>query len=558
MKLNIKRTINAKISSDQIIDYLLKDRGISDKKIFFNPPHPTDIHFEDFFEDTSSFKKNRTNVLTLLNDIKKSGNAIVVYTDYDADGITGGAILWETLYLLGFNAMPYVPNRKTEGYGFSKKGIDAVKKQFNPALIISVDHGIVAHEQIAYAKSLGVPIIITDHHQKLDRKHDDAMAVFHTDKLSGSGVAYFFAKELYENFNPPAGGSNFKLLENNFSSDYLALASIGTISDLVSLVGPARSITKHGLAAFKKINRAGVNELLKEAGIADRDITPYEVGFIIAPRINAFGRLGHALDALRLLCTKQEKRAYELAQMAGETNRMRQELVEKALKEAEQMVDTNKKLIIIYSQNWEEGIIGLIASRIAEKFYRPTIAMTKSDGFAKASARSVGTFDITAFLRSLKDYLVDVGGHKAAAGFTIETKYISKFIKKSEEKAKSMLSDSDLVRHINVDAQIPLSVATTKLAQNLEKLAPFGIGNPKPLFYSQGKLIEARLLGKKNDHLKIHIKDKDSFPLEVIFFNEGKKFADLSRGQKMSIVYNLAIDRWNEGEKLKGFGKLIL
>lgn len=555
MRLNIKRKIADNTDSEDIVTLLLKDRGINNRAEFITPPNPTTIDFSFFFAENKTFKKNRDLILKKLQTIREKKKTIVVYTDYDADGITGGAILWETLHLLGFKAMPYVPNRKTEGYGFSKAGIDSVKKQLDPALIISVDHGIVAHDKIAYAKTLGIPIIVTDHHQKLDKKHDDAYAVFHTDKLSGSGVAYFFAKEIYENFKSQM--SNVKRLENNFSSDYLVLASIGTIADMVPLTGAARSVVKYGLLSFKNISRSGISELLKESGIAGRDITPYEVGFIIAPRINAFGRLGHALDALRLLCTKQEKRAYELAQMAGETNKKRQFLVEKALEEAEKMANKNKKLIILYSQKWEEGIIGLIASKIAEKYYRPTIVITKSDGFAKASARSIQGFDITTFLRGLKDYLVDVGGHKAAAGFTIEIKNIDEFIKVAQKKADELLNDADLTPQLNIDLQIALSNVSMSLALELEKLDPYGVGNPKPVFYSTGEIIDARLIGKNSNHLKLSIKDQNSFPLEIIFFNEGAKFTTLSLGQKINVAYTIEIDRWNGSERVKGMGRYL-
>ncbi|HLL61042.1 MAG TPA: DHH family phosphoesterase, partial [Candidatus Nitrosocosmicus sp.] len=256
MKLNIKRTITEDLKPEEILDLLLEDRGIKEDQDFLNPKHPKDISLKDFFEDSVRFQKDMDKTVSLLNDIKKTGKKVVVYTDYDADGITGGAILWETFFLLGFNAMPYVPHRHLEGYGFSKKGIDAVKEKFDPALIISVDHGIAAAEKITYAKSLGIPIVITDHHMKSSVNPDDALAIFHTDKLSGSGVSYFFSKELYKHFK--LDSKNIAKLESHFESDYLNLATVGTIADLVPLVGPSRSLVKHGLKNFKSCCRPGI------------------------------------------------------------------------------------------------------------------------------------------------------------------------------------------------------------------------------------------------------------------------------------------------------------
>jgi single-stranded-DNA-specific exonuclease len=288
MKLNIKRTVGKDVSTDKILAFLLKDRGITADQEFLNPPHPKDIDFSSFFPKSFNFDKKFEKVIELLQKIKEENRTIIVYTDYDADGITGGAILWETLHLLDLKVMPYVPDRKTEGYGFSEKGIDAVKEKYDPALIISVDHGIMGHEQISYAKSLGISVIVTDHHQKGETEPEAAFAIFHTDKLSGSGVSYFFSKKIFDSFPSPT--TNYQLLTTNFSGDYLALASVGTIADLVPVVGASRSVVKYGLEAFAKTRRHGILHLLKQAQIADKEISPYEIGFIIAPRINAFGR----------------------------------------------------------------------------------------------------------------------------------------------------------------------------------------------------------------------------------------------------------------------------
>ncbi|MBI3366063.1 DHH family phosphoesterase [Candidatus Roizmanbacteria bacterium] len=467
MKFTFKYEIkpNDKVSSDEIVNLILKHRNIKNIKEFLNPPSPLSIQISDF-----GFKKEIKTTLGLLKKIKKNNQTIVVYTDYDADGITGGAILWETLHLLGFNVMPYVPHRKLEGYGFSIKGIDAVKKQFDPALIISVDHGITAKEKVTYSKSIGIPIIITDHHLKPEKIPSDAKAIFHIPDLSGSGVSYFFSKMIFDHFKHKT--SHLSLLTANFHSDYPSLASIGTIADLVPLTGPSRSLVKYGLEAFSQTKRPGLKAILKEAGIEGKKITPYEIGFIIAPRINAVGRLEHAIDALRLLCTRDPEKAHKLAANVGEKNRERQDMVTAAVKEAKEIVNsqnslTLNKLIILVSKTWHEGIIGLIASKIAEEYYRPTIVITQSDGYFKGSARSISSFHITDFLRSLKKYLVDVGGHKGAAGFTIEKEKLDEFIEKTQKEANKLISEKDLKRKIEADIKIPLSKVILSIKERL-------------------------------------------------------------------------------------------
>ncbi|MDO9027693.1 MAG: single-stranded-DNA-specific exonuclease RecJ [Candidatus Roizmanbacteria bacterium] len=556
MKITFKKEIKStdKFTNDEIVKLLIKNRHIKNLDEFLNPLSPLSVSLLDFDQKyQQSFKK----VLELLKNIKKNDQMIVVYTDYDADGITGGAILWETLYLLGFKVMPYVPHRKLEGYGFSKKGIDNVKKLFNPTLIISVDHGITKVEEIKYAASLGIKIIVTDHHLKGEKIPKKAEAIFHIPALSGSGVAYFFAKEIFLQFKSPT--TNYKLLTTNFSSDYLALATIGTIADLVPLTGPSRSVVKHGLQAFKKIKRVGLKQIIKESGIENKDITPYDIGFIIAPRINAIGRLEHAIEALRLLCTTDIKRAEKLAKHIGLTNRERQDLVIEAVEEARLRLKASagkqkklSKIIILVSDHWHEGIIGLIASKIAEEFYRPTLVITKSEENYKGSARSIPSFHITEFLHSLKKYIIDVGGHKQAAGFTLEKNQLDLFVTAVRDRSEKLIKDKDLERKIEADLKIPLAKINLSLVKSLEVLEPFGIGNPTPTFYSQGELVDAKLFGKTNNHLKIFIKDNNSFPLELIVFNQADKFKELSRGNLINVVYTLEIDRWNGRERLRG------
>lgn len=573
MKITFQKEIKKQdeITAKKILETILKNRQIKNINEFLNPTSPLKISILDF---DKSFKDQIKKVILILDEIKKNNQIIVVYTDYDADGITGGAIVWETFHLLGFKVMPYVPDRKKEGYGFSITGIDNVIKEFNPALIISVDHGITKIKEVEYAKNKGIKIIITDHHLKKETI-PLADAVFHIPALSGSGVGYFFAKEIFNYFKFQT--THYSLLTTYFSNDYLALASIGTIADLVPLIGPSRSIVKFGLETFPKIKRFGIKNILKQAGIEEKKITSYEVGFIIAPRINAVGRLKNAIDALRLLCTTNNKKAYELAHQIGNLNQERQDLVSRSVEEAKKMLinryfkktDSIKiekallnqkqiktaipKLIVLSSNHWHEGIIGLIASKIAEEFYRPTIVMTKTDGHYKGSARSIPSFHITEFLRSLKEYLIDVGGHAQAAGFTVEADKCNNFVTAVQKLSSQMIRDKDLEKVILVDIKIPISKISLEMVKELEKLEPFGVGNSRPTFLSEAVLTDAKLFGKKNEHLKIFVSEPNNHQsLELIAFNKGEIFNTLSRGQKITIIYSLEIDRWNGKERLRG------
>jgi len=555
MNIHIKRTIGEKETDEQIIAHLIKDRGIKDVVSFLAPRHPTEIALGSFFEDKKTFQKNWTKFIILLKKIKKDSAMIVVYMDYDADGITGGAVMWETLHKLGFKVMPFVPDRKLEGYGFSEKGIDRVRKEFNPALIISVDHGIVAHEKITYAKKLGIQIVVTDHHQKKKTEPEDALLVFHTDKLSGSGVAYFVAKEIYNSLKK----SDDKLLDLSFqfTNDYLSLASIGTIADLVPLVNESRSVAKYGLEAFSKTKKAGLREILVEARLDNKKISTYDVGYIIAPRINVFGRLEHGLEALRLLCTGSPKQAHELASRGGKINKNRQDIVETSVQQAIEQVDSSSKIIIVYSDQWEEGVIGLIASKLMNLYYRPVIVMTQSDGFVKGSARSVSGINITAFLRDLQNLLIDVGGHAAAAGFSIAAAQVDEFTKKAQQKAQKEIKKALLVKKIHADVALPLKKVSLNLAKKILSLEPFGIGNPTPTFLSQGIIQDIVSVGKDGSHIKLLLRDEDIF-LELIYFRGAEEAKKLKRGAAVKILYNLQVDEWNGKEKVKGIVKYAI
>lgn len=510
---------------DDIIGILLKNRGIKTKKekeVFLHPPYPPHLtKLPDLDKAVHRVKK-----------AIKNKESIVVYADYDADGITAGAIMWEALHILGANAMPYIPHRVEEGYGLSMKGIDAVREQFDPSLIITVDHGITAWEKVEYAKSLGIDVIISDHHVK--PKKLPRCTIVHTTELSGAGVSWVLAKEL--------------------GQASLELAAIGTIADMVPLVGHNRSIATYGLAALNDTKRVGLEALIADAGLTKGSLDVYAVSHMLAPRINAMGRLEHAMDALRLLCTKQPEKAKLLAQHLGLKNRERQKLTEETLVHAlkgltlRRQGETLRKLVFVAHSSYNPGVIGLVAGKLVEEYYRPAIVVSQGEVYSKASARSVNGFNIVEAIRSCADLLVDVGGHPMAAGFTVETKNLTKLQQRLEKLAERELDEDTLTRTLKIDMEIPLDAVTPALYKEIQKLAPFGFGNPEPVFATRGVKVEsARLVGKGGKHLKLRLA---SGP-EAIAFNFGHLYGDLQSHPTIDLAYTIALDTWNGNSRLQ-------
>ncbi len=516
---------------NDIISLILKNRGLATKKEIDEFLHPHDP-FTLNADDVGIEPRALMSAVTRLKKAIKNKESIVVYADYDADGITAGAIMWETLYGLGAHVMPYIPHRVEEGYGLSTKGIDAVREEFDPSLIITVDHGITAKEKVAYAKKMGIDVIVTDHHVKPEALPD--CTIVHTTQLSGAGVSWFLAKE--------------------FGKPDTALAAIGTIADMVPLVGANRSIAKYGLISLNQTKRVGLFALIVDAGLAKGELGTYDVSHMIAPRLNAMGRLEHALDALRLLCTKRSDKASLLAQKLGLTNRERQKLTEDTVVHALDLVPkSSKKLIFVAHASYNQGVIGLVAGRLVEQFYRPAIVVSVGDGYSKASARSVAGFNIVEAIRSCSDILVDVGGHPMAAGFTVETKNLKKLQSRLEKLAEEALDEEKLTRKLRIDAEIPLDAVSEALWESIQAFAPFGFGNPEPVFATRNVTIKViRLVGKDGKHLKLRLTSHVSrLTFDAIAFNFGALYGQLQPGAEAAIAYSIDLDRWNGNKRLQ-------
>lgn len=537
------------MTPDQIIVQLLSKRKIEDIPLFLAPPHPLTFSLVSL-----GFAKELKILLAQLQTCKDKNKTVIVYTDYDADGITGGSVLWETLHILGFKTYPYVPHRQSEGYGFSLKGIDAVIEKYHPGLIVSVDHGISAAEQIQYASDKGISVIVTDHHTKPTLLPTSAKAIIHCPLVSGSGLAYITALDIWRHFD-----AQNETLKQLFTIDFLALASLGTIADLVPLTGYSRSITKYGLQAFSHATKPGIKELLAVSGLSDTEISTYHAGFALAPRINAVGRLSHAIEAVRMLCTKDSGKAKTLAHEAQIHNTTRQKMVDLAVEEAFISIEETKipKLILQKNENWNEGIIGLISSKITERYHRPSIVMTKTEDGWKGSARSVKGFDITAFLRSLQ-MLKHVGGHQQAGGFSLTHDQLGDFEKRIKLLMKEVPEPRE--KELSVDMNISLSCVSEKLVDALQQLMPFGIGNPTPVFQSKVNVLFVKNMGKKQEHLKFISQDpvERMKQLECVYFSpsdDQKKI--IIAGSTLSIIYTIDAPYWQGKRQLKCFIKVV-
>ena len=526
-----------KFKINELIDLLLNNRGITTKKekeAFLNPQLES-VTPKGVGIDLSQLKKALTRIKKAIDKKEQ----IIVFGDYDVDGITGSAILWETLHVLGAKVLPYIPNRVEEGYGLSTIGIQNLKTQIaDVSLIITTDNGIVAHDAVNFANELGIDVIITDHHT-LDDKKPKAFAIIHTTKLCGAGVAWLLAKQLKD------GGDI-----------HLELATLGTVADLVPLTGANRAIVKEGLKLLPQTKRVGLQELYKSAGLQKEIFTPYEIGFVIGPRLNASGRIESAMDSLRLLCTKKCDRAQELAAKLELVNKERQQLLKEAREDAILKIRTQKSiknLLIVIHESYQEGIIGLVAGKLVEEFYRPAIVIAKREKQSKASVRSISGFNIIEFLRLHTEHFVNVGGHPMAAGFKVETEKLEILQKILEEKAAEMVTEELLVRSLHIDCELPFAAITKKLYQAIQQLGPFGMGNPEPVFATKSVVIsDIRVLGKEGSHLKLFVREAvGNKEFEAIGFGMGSLAADLHVGDTIDIAYTIDENVWRDKVKLQ-------
>ncbi|MBP6913792.1 MAG: single-stranded-DNA-specific exonuclease RecJ [Candidatus Levybacteria bacterium] len=526
-------------TKEEIIKLLLENRGIKNSfstENFLSPKLET-ITQEAVGIDTKEVEKT----IVLIKKTIKENKGIIIYGDYDVDGICGTAILWETIFSFYKNVYPYIPHRIDEGYGLSIAGIENCKKQNKDiGLIITVDNGIVAEKPVQYAKKEGIRVVISDHHTK-GKTLPLADAVIHTTELCGAGVAYLLSTELRKEFNIP------------MSNVHLELVALATVADLVPLHRHNRTFLKHGIMALRETKREGLLALFAEGKVDNKFIDTYQIGHIIAPRLNASGRISHALDSLRLICTTNKTRALELAKLLHNVNQERQSLTIKSSEHAKASVIDRKgdleNLIFVSDQSYEQGVVGLIASRLVEEFYRPSIAVSIGGKVSKGSARSIPGVNIIELIRSVPGLDFEAGGHPMAAGFSIDTEKLDTFEKELVKKAKEIKKEL-FDRLLSIDLELSFSAISTDLYYSLQALSPFGMGNPTPLFMTKAVSIASlSRVGKEGNHLQV-LFEKDGDFFKGIQFNL-KNIETFQVGEMVNIAYTIELNEWRGSKNIQ-------
>lgn len=512
--------------TDDLIEQLLINRGIINKEVFFSPK----LSLYDGDLEIPGIKKAQ-------NRIKKAiekGEQIVIYGDYDVDGICASAILYKGLASIGAKVLPYIPHREKEGYGLANVGLEFARDS-GASLVITVDNGIVAIEQAKYAKSIGLDLIITDHHLP-GEKRPEAFEIIHSTKMCGASVAWCLLKGI---------------ISKELHTELLQFAAIATVCDLMLLKDLGRAFVVEGLKILRKTSNMGLNFLISESGIEKGELGTYEIGYVLGPRLNAIGRLEHAIDALRLVCTKDQIKAKRLAKLLCQTNTARQQMTQEATDEARLLIDGSKKIHILKSGKWAQGIIGLIAGKITEEFARPAIAIFMGETISKGSARSVSGVNIIEIIRSCSDILINVGGHPGAAGFSIENKHIKIFTERIEKLVADLPDEVEKV--LEIDAEVDRDKLSKKLISQLDTFEPFGFGNPRPIFATYNmKASDIKTVGA-GKHLKLKVEDpeRSEGSLDAIAFGMGQLASSLKTGQLIDLAYNLELNKFNGSEKLQ-------
>jgi single-stranded-DNA-specific exonuclease len=515
----------------EIIKLLLKNRQISQKDTdsFLKPINPQKLEPKYFGVNAESLCQTAQ----IIQDHINKGSQILIYGDYDVDGITATAILWQVLYQQGAKVLPFVPDREADGYGIKADSFFRIQsdKNLHFDLLITVDNGIVAGKELDKILKSGTQIIIIDHHVSDDSLPKEISTV-HSTLTSGSVLSWLVASQI------------------NKSSD-LGLAALGAVTDCMPLNTVNRNIVFHGLQSLRLQPNPGIKKLIQSSGSKQDSLTTYDLGFILGPRINAVGRLSNPTDALRLLCSQTTQQANKFVSILDGYNKERQSLQQESLILAEKNINSKDKLLFVADNSFHPGVIGLIAGRLTEKYYLPSIVISVDNEISKGSCRSIKELNIIETLRQFSDLFIDLGGHAGAAGFSIKTENIHKIQQKITKFVNQKLADCELKPERFIDAEMKLNAVTVKNCRLVKKLEPFGVGNPDPVFlFKQVRVVEKRLLGSTADHLKLKIDDpttpqKENIIVDSIAFKKGDYDSKIKVGDLIDFTANLSLNIWN-------------
>lgn len=536
---NVKKYDNDKINElmqkyniSEMLAKLIISREIEDVDMFLNGTLD-DLKDPYRMKDMDKFVKR-------VEEAIDKNEKICIYGDYDVDGITSITIMYKFLTSIGANVMYYLPDRLLEGYGLNKKALDNIKEE-GAKLVITVDCGITAIDEVNYAKSIELDMCITDHHECAEVLPDAICIVNPKQKddntfsmLAGVGVAFKCITALAKKYN----------LSYDSYIKYLDIVALGTISDIVPLVDENRIISKYGLEMMNDTKNVGLKALLNTINFKTVDSTM--VSFGMAPRINACGRMGNARVAVELLLEKDKQKADNLAIELNNQNTQRQQVEKKIFQAAEKMIQKDhldlKNSIVLYNENWHNGVIGIVASRLVNIYYKPVILLTKENGVVRGSGRCPIDFSLYDTLTKCKELLIQFGGHELAAGLSIEENKIEEFTSKFEEVVTESIT-GEPKQIIPVDERIDYRDLNIQLLKDINTLRPYGQSNKEPVFMYKGLKVNSIRTIKEDKHLKLTLRD-DKYQIEALAFSQGNRRDELRLGDKIDVLCNVDVNTY--------------
>jgi len=538
---------------NDILEYILKSREIKDSEHFLSPS------LEEI-PDSSSLFDSMSAAKLIIESVNK-GKKIVIHGDFDSDGICATSLLWDFLYreLSEFlekkvDVIPYIPNRIEQGYGLTEDSLKDVL-ELGGELLISVDCGVRDEKLIAKYQKKNLSVIVTDHHQPPeDISPELSYPLVHQmypnheypfTQICGTAVVFLLIQEIRKQV-----GMDYII---SIESKGLDLVALATVTDLMPLTGINRIFVSYGLKQIATGSREGLRQLCLRAGINFKDINSYHLGYLIGPRINAAGRIGSPMNAVKLLVSNNEKTCNEISSELDQLNFQRQKLTQDIKEQSEeQIVNKNQKLLFLLGENWHEGVIGLVAGKLLEEFHVPIIVATHNGDLIKGSARSIKGFNITEALSKFDKYLDRFGGHELAAGFTAKVDTIDEFIAKLKNYAGEVITDEMLISKLKVDLLLESDQINKKLLDDLCLLEPFGYGNPRPTICLSNLVVYRKtVMGKEENHLKLVVKGNGIDMLTVVLFGAGEDKDEIEKDSIIDVVGYPDLNIWNGNENVQ-------
>ncbi|MDB4940013.1 MAG: single-stranded-DNA-specific exonuclease RecJ [Candidatus Doudnabacteria bacterium] len=550
----MSRTWNIQKQTEKdLITQLFANRGLKTEQEIANFVRPDYSQLHDPF----IFKDMRKAVDRIWQAIENK-EKILIYSDYDADAVTANAVLYRMFEFFNIKPEVYIPDRFSEGYGLNVAAFKKFKEQ-GVQLVLTVDCGTNSVEEAEFCAANGIDLIITDHHE-ITGETPKAFALINPKnpidqypytQLVGVAVAFKVASAVIAQ-------KEKHQLPDGYEKWLLDLVAIGTVADCHSLIGENRILVKYGLKVLTKTKWPGLKILLELAGLNDKPLDTYTLGFVLAPRINAAGRIEHASSAFNLLVSNDPAEALKLAQELDALNVRRQKITEMVMSEAREQVSliSERKVLMVSGTDWPKGVVGLVAGKLAEEFSKPVLVMERGALESTGSARSIPSFNVVEALKYSKDVLIKYGGHAAAAGFTLKTEHLDIFYKNLLDFADANINEEDLNKVINIEAEIKTEDISLQTIEKLDAFEPFGVDNTKPkLMLSNLEIVDTNGVGKDGKHLQISVKailtDGSTKVIKCIAFNFGKMVDQLKPGEKVDLVFELIADTWQGRKNIK-------